>query len=191
MAKAFHIIIICILALFIIAGCQGSKSNNAGAAPRTPFLGGTEGLQVKFIDGSPPKEVTDSGTFDFQSIVSLKNKGEFDLTRDQVKVDLIGFLPEDFGVSQEDLNDKRPEDDPTATALNWIESTYSGYDVSEGYNHRLVGGQDALVINDEWVIVKTPDGKKRISIVYSVEQEKGAQPLHTEFQRILDTFSFK
>ena len=113
--KSFHIVIISILGLLIIAGCQGSGSgDNAGAAPRTPFLGGAQGLEIKFVDGAPPKEVTDSGTFGFQSIVSLKNKGEFDLNKDQVKIDLIGFLPEDFGASQSDLTAKRPEDDPTA-----------------------------------------------------------------------------
>lgn len=113
--KHFHFVIIGILTLFVIAGCQGgSSSDSTGVAPKTPFLGGTQGIEIKFIEGSPPKEVADSGTFDFQAIVSLQNKGEFDLNKDQVKVDLIGFLPEDFGANQDELNDKRPEDDPTA-----------------------------------------------------------------------------
>ncbi|MBI2135027.1 hypothetical protein HYU09_03475 [Candidatus Woesearchaeota archaeon] len=112
--KHFSIAVISILALFVIAGCQGGSSDNTGAAPRTPFLGGDNGLEIKFIDGSPPKEVADSGTFDFQAIVSLQNKGEFDLDRGQVNVDLIGFLPEDFGASQNELTDKEPEDDPSA-----------------------------------------------------------------------------
>jgi len=83
------------------------------------------------------------------------------------------------------------EDNPTATILDWLESPYSGYDISEGYGHRLVGGQDAITINDDWVIVKTPDGNRRISIALLVEQEKGAKPLYQELQEILDTFSFK
>src|SRR3989344_4394702 len=113
--KHFHFVIIGILTLFVIAGCQGGgSSDSTGVAPKTPFLGGTQGIEIKFIDGSPPKEAADSGTFDFQAIVSLQNKGEFDLNKDQVKVDLIGFLPEDFGANQDELNDKRPEDDPTA-----------------------------------------------------------------------------
>ena len=112
--RRFHIIIISILALFVIAGCQGGSKDGTGAAPKTPFLGGTQGLEIKFIDGSPPKEVTDAGTFSFQSIVSLKNKGEFDLNKDQVKIDLIGFLPEDFGANQDDLSQKMPEDNPTS-----------------------------------------------------------------------------
>ena len=38
---------------------------------------------------------------------------DVELKKDQVKIDLIGFLPEDFSVSQGELTDKRPEDDPT------------------------------------------------------------------------------
>lgn len=103
-----------IILLFIIAGCDGGVgSDSSGAAPKTPFLEGTSGLEIEFLDGAPPEEVTDGGTFDFQAIVRLKNEGEFDLKRDQVRIDMIGFLPEDFGVSQEELKDKRPEDDPT------------------------------------------------------------------------------
>lgn len=81
------------------------------------------------------------------------------------------------------------KDDPTATVLDWLESPYSGYDISEGYSHRSVGGQDAIVINDDWVVVKTPDGNRRISIALLVRS--GAKPLHNELQEILDTFSFK
>src|SRR3989338_286114 len=137
--KSFHIVIISILGLFIIAGCQGGGGDNNGAAPKTPFLGGTQGLEIKFIDDSPPKEVTDSGTFNFQSIVSLKNKGEFDLNRDQVKIDLICFLPGDFGASQDDLTGKRQEDNPTAIKRdsegNIIESTetFATFPSTDGY----------------------------------------------------------
>ena len=30
---------------------------------------------MKFLEGSPPKEVTDKSTFDFQAVVSIKNIG--------------------------------------------------------------------------------------------------------------------
>ena len=99
--------------LVLISACQQGSSDSTGTAPKTPFLGGTKGLDLKFLDGSPPKEVTDSGTFPFQAIVSMKNQGEFDLKKDQVKVDLIGILPENFGTSIEDLSGKRPQDDPS------------------------------------------------------------------------------
>ena len=99
--------------LLLVAGCQGSAggSDTGTSAPRDPFLGGSEGLEIEFLDGEPPEEVTDQGVFPFQAIVTLQNQGEFDLKRDDVRVDLIGFLPEDFGANPSDLDDRRPEDD--------------------------------------------------------------------------------
>ncbi|MBN4049101.1 hypothetical protein JYT91_00620 [archaeon AH-315-M20] len=110
--KQFTTIIISVITLLILAGCKGGGGGEAtGSAPKTPFLGGTNGLDIELLQESPPEEVTDGGTFPFQAVVILKNEGEFDLKRGDVKVDLIGILPEDFGVSSDDLRDKRPEDD--------------------------------------------------------------------------------
>lgn len=108
-------IIVGIIAILIIAGCNsgGNGTDATGSAPKTPFLGGSDGVKIDFLDGEPPEEVTDGGILPFQAIVKLENKGEFDLKKDYVKVSLVGFLPEDFGVSQDDLRDKRPEDDLT------------------------------------------------------------------------------
>jgi len=110
--KYAYIVAVLIL-LVSIAGCGSNSQSSGGAAPKTPFLGGTEGLKIEFLKGSPPDEVTDTGTFDFQAVVSIKNNGEYNLKQDQVKLDIVGFLPEDFGVSQDQLSDIRPEDDPS------------------------------------------------------------------------------
>jgi len=103
--------------LFLVASCDRGSGTTTGSAPTTPFLEGNEGLVIEFLEGSPPGDegVTDRGSFDFQAVISLKNEGEFDLKRDQVNVDLIGILPEDFGVSADELRDVRPEDDLTPT----------------------------------------------------------------------------
>lgn len=79
------------------------------------------------------------------------------------------------------------------TAEEWLNGPNSGYKASRDgqYKHIKIGGQDAVITSNDWAVVKSPDGKKRISIAYLVEQEKGAKPLHTELQEILDTFSFK
>ena len=106
-------ILLGVITLLIIAGCGGGGGDSTGSAPTTPFLEGNDGLKIKFLVGDPPEEVTDGGIFDFQATVSLKNEGEFGLERNQVKIDLIGILPEDFGSSSDELSDKIPEDDPT------------------------------------------------------------------------------
>lgn len=103
------LIVLGVVLLIFIAGCDGGEA--VGGAPTTPFLGGTQGLDIKFLGGSPPDEVSDGGTFPFQAIVSLKNLGEYDLKQNQVNVDLIGILASDFGVSDRDLRNI-PDDDP-------------------------------------------------------------------------------
>jgi len=113
--KSLTTLLIGVIALLVIAGCGGGGGggggDTTGVAPKTPFLGGNDGVKIDFLEGEPPEEVTDGGIYDFQAIVSLQNNGEFNLKRDDVKVDLVGFLPEDFGVSADQLSDKIPEDD--------------------------------------------------------------------------------
>src|SRR3989344_5346516 len=114
MDKKLIFIALTLSLLVLVSACQRGGSQSVGVAPKTPFLGGSTGLVIEFEKGSPPEEVTDKGTFDFNAIVKLRNDGEFDLTKDKVKVDLIGILPQDFGATPEELNDKNPADDTTS-----------------------------------------------------------------------------
>src|SRR3989338_1636510 len=98
--------------LLFIAGC--GSGDVATGAPTTPFLGGTQGLEISFLEGSPPAEVTDGGTFPFQVVLKFKNNGEFDLKKRDVNVSLIGFLAKDFNVNSKDVEGKGPDDDPLA-----------------------------------------------------------------------------
>ncbi len=120
------LIVLGIISLVLIVGC-GRGGEVSGGAPTTPFLGGSQGLEMKFLQGNPPDEITDgdgtTSTFPFKVIVTLRNMGEFDLKKDQVKISLIGFLPEDFGIADDPattsvdekdvLKDQNPEDDPS------------------------------------------------------------------------------
>jgi len=108
-----YIVIFLIILALAVAGCNNNSSSSSTASPKTPFLGGAKGLEIKFFDDAPPAEVTDRGGFPFQSIVSLQNQGEYGLSRDFIKVDLIGFLPEDFGSNPSDLRGRHPESDLT------------------------------------------------------------------------------
>tara|TARA_Y100000310_G_scaffold15573_1_gene15626 strand:- start:175 stop:1200 length:1026 start_codon:yes stop_codon:yes gene_type:complete len=107
------LIALSVVFLLFIAGCTGGGGDISTGAPTTPFLGGSGGLEIGFLEGSPPEEVTDGGTFNFQVVVSLKNVGEFALMKDRVDVDLIGMDPSDFGTSSSELINQTPEDDPT------------------------------------------------------------------------------
>lgn len=55
--------------------------------------------------------------------------------------------------------------DPTQTALDWLKSPESGYDMAKGYKTEKVSGQEAISVeNGDWVVVDTPDNKERLSI---------------------------
>lgn len=84
-------------------------------------------------------------------------------------------------------------DNPKMSAEEWLNGPNSGYRASRDgkYTYRQIGGQNAVMTDTDWVVVKTPDNKTRISIAYLVQVEEGAKPLHAELQKILDTFSFK
>jgi len=114
--KRLTLMVFSVVFLFLISGC-GKGGDVIGGNPLDPFLGGDVGLEIEFLEESPPDEVTDVG-FPFRAIVSLKNIGEFDLTTNLVKVNIIGFLPSDFGVSKDSagvlLKNRAPQDAPTA-----------------------------------------------------------------------------
>ncbi|GEM_PF-905700 len=110
MNKRHYSIALLVLLILIVSGCKGSGSST-GSAPRTPFIGGTAGMTINFEKDSPPPEVTDDESFSFNAIVRLKNDGEFKIDRNNVRVNLVGFDPADFGRSFEDLRDAMPQDD--------------------------------------------------------------------------------
>ena len=110
MNKRYYAIALLICLILIVSACKKSGAATTGA-PRTPFLGGTAGLTVNFEEGSPPPEVTDTESFGFNVIVRLKNDGEHKIQRDNVKVNLVGFDPADFGQTFDELKDAEPQDD--------------------------------------------------------------------------------
>ncbi len=111
MNKRYYVLALVICLVLLVSACkQGGAAT--GGAPKTPFIGGTTGLTINFEGGSPPPEVTDDSTFEFDTLVRLKNDGESKVTRDNVKVNLVGFDPSDFNVGSFDsLSGASPEDD--------------------------------------------------------------------------------
>ena len=110
MNKRYCIIALLICLILLVSACKKSGAASGGA-PRTPFIGGTAGLTLNFLKGNPPPEVTDDESFAFNAILSLKNDGEFKVDKQDVKVELVGFDPNDFGKTFQDLRDQAPDDD--------------------------------------------------------------------------------
>lgn len=112
MNKRYYFLVFLVLVVILASACKRSGASGFGAAPRTPFIGGTTGLLFDFETGNPPLEVTDDGTFDFQAIVRIKNQGESTVEKDDmIRLNLLGFDPNDFKVSRDDIVDAIPDDD--------------------------------------------------------------------------------
>ncbi|MBI2651603.1 hypothetical protein HYX01_03975 [Candidatus Woesearchaeota archaeon] len=123
--KKVMLVAFSVMLVFLIVSCKGGQD---AKTQTTPFLGGTQGLEIKFLESSPPNEVTAGTDFPFQAVVSLRNQGEFELPKENIKVNLIGFLPSNFGVADASvLSNKNPEDNPTPRKKdsegNIVEST--------------------------------------------------------------------
>lgn len=99
----FTVILFCVLAfLFVIAGCAPTETPK-----EEPYIGGTEGITLEYDlylnkIKENQYEVYSGDTFDINIIV--RNKGEADVGVGDVKAELAGIIPTDFGVVSEVSN---------------------------------------------------------------------------------------
>ena len=105
----------CILAFLIclvllVSACANKSGSATGGASRTPFIGGTSGITINFEKDSPPPEVTDDESFNFNAIVRLKNDGEARVDKNDIRLNLVGFDPSDFGSDFANNKDVQPDD---------------------------------------------------------------------------------
>ncbi|RMF55273.1 hypothetical protein D6745_02545 [Candidatus Woesearchaeota archaeon] len=135
-------ILILLIALgLIIVGC--TQGGQQVGDTTNPFIGGTQGLDIGFLEGSPPGIVFDQGQFPFGVQVVLENVGEWDINAGEAKVTLVGVDPEDFGRTGEQtviVNEDIPgqEFDPD---LNVIPGGISFVDMGEWNYAGNVSGQ--------------------------------------------------
>ena len=101
------LLIILATTLLAIAACNGNGTTTPGD---TGFVGGTKGVDIEFVTNAPPARVADQGQEPFDVVVELTNRGEHEVLREDVFVELQGFSASAFGVTNEDLI-AHPEDD--------------------------------------------------------------------------------
>lgn len=109
MNKKYYALAMLVILILVLSACKKSGASS-GSAPRTPFIGGTSGITINFEKDSPPPEVTDDISFAFPVIVRLKNEGEFPVERNEIKINLVGFDPNDFGKTFDNVRNAQPED---------------------------------------------------------------------------------
>ncbi|MFT4311168.1 MAG: hypothetical protein ACMXX7_00925 [Candidatus Woesearchaeota archaeon] len=99
---------IMMFALLLLTAC-GTNGGGDGIGT-TPFIGGTQGIKMEFVENFPPERVSDgSGQEDFDIVVKLTNKGEAEVAAEDVRVRLSGFSPHLFGYSADNLTKTAPE----------------------------------------------------------------------------------
>ncbi|MFT4260931.1 MAG: hypothetical protein ACMXX9_00680 [Candidatus Woesearchaeota archaeon] len=91
--------------LLLLAACE----SNTGFDSTTPFIGGTQGLKISFVDSFPPATVSDGGEDPFDIIVKVTNRGEADVEPKDVLVTISGFPASQFGRNVADLTSNSPE----------------------------------------------------------------------------------
>ncbi|HLC65999.1 MAG TPA: hypothetical protein VJI46_07815 [Candidatus Nanoarchaeia archaeon] len=95
-----------VLTMLIVVGC----TQETGPSTATPFIGGSIGLLIDFVEQAPPPEVFDGGDFAFDVEVDLKNVGETFVEKGDVTVQIIGIDPAEFSTTASALK-KSPEED--------------------------------------------------------------------------------
>jgi len=100
-----EIVFLAALALFLAAGCKGGEQ---AAGTGAPFIGGSSGVTISFIDFR--SQVFDSGEDPFDLTLQLTNAGEWEVAKEDVRVTLTGINPQEFGKHVEDFV-ARPTDD--------------------------------------------------------------------------------
>lgn len=93
--------------LLLIAGCTGG--NTTTGTGYSPFIGGSDGLEMTFISSAPPDEVYDNDKFPFSVTVELENLGEYDILNGDGFIEIRGISAEEFGVTSADLKKDIPE----------------------------------------------------------------------------------
>ncbi len=213
MSKTRIILILCLISLLLIS-INGCKKQQAGISQTDPFVGGTTGLLLDFVQDAPPDEVFDSGEFPFDVELKITNDGEYDVVKEKCRVKMKGVKPSDFGMSELDFV-KYPGDnldakkkDSEGAIIEGITSyvTFSGF----SYMGQVVGNTNYPLVADVCYkygtkvlsqLCVTEDLLKEGSGVCTVNEEKqifnsGAPVQITEFvesarSREMIAFTFK
>ncbi len=99
-------IIFALLLLGMLAACK--QGTEEAVIIESPFIGGTTGLSIGFHEFRT--EVFDGGRDPFDVVLILKNDGETEVTKENVRVSLSGINPAEFSKLEEELISHPPDD---------------------------------------------------------------------------------
>jgi len=140
------LLVLSLLSATVLISCGGGDAGSA----TSPFIGGTLGLDIKFQEAAPPREVFDGGDFPFDIVLILENVGERPVQRKDVEVSITGFRPEEFSSTPGEMK-KSPTEDLIAKRKNPEGQIIPGNPVFvefTGFNHqgKIVGAAQQFPI---------------------------------------------
>lgn len=95
-----YLIILALALTLVMSGCNGGSDGNVGANWNT-FIGGTEGVNLRYDIDAPPAEVNIGD--EFMVMLVLENMGEHTIQAEDYFVQLKGFSPQEFGTTSGEL----------------------------------------------------------------------------------------
>ncbi len=166
-------VLVLVLALaLVIAGCKGGEKGTASSST-TPFIGGTEGLRISFLENAPPRETLDNpkainakGTPEtdrakwelskFDIAMRVENVGEQKILADTLTVTIGGIYAGDFNVGADKTITK------TTSLTSSLAKELEGVR-KDPEGERLPGGVDEIIFAD-LAYVKSLEGNNEFPI---------------------------
>ncbi len=82
--------------LLFLAGCAGFGGTGTTDQEGEGFAGGTQALQLGFLEEEPPEKVLDNGQETFLITLLLRNEGEYTIPKGRILASLSGISREAF-----------------------------------------------------------------------------------------------
>ncbi|MFP4645366.1 MAG: hypothetical protein ACLFNB_01855 [Candidatus Woesearchaeota archaeon] len=93
-----------VLIAITLTACNDDTGSNEDKVK--PFIGGTRGISMEFVEGAPPQSILDAGQTTFSIQTRLTNEGEQNIEMDgdvnYLEVSVEGIVPQQFGLPADD-----------------------------------------------------------------------------------------
>jgi hypothetical protein len=90
-----------LMGLLFLGGCSDEGRREDVGPISTPFVGGSMGLSMEFIDGAPPSEIFDNAQFPFAINLKIENLGEHNVETTDGYIEITGIEASEFGLSSQ------------------------------------------------------------------------------------------
>ncbi len=104
MKRGLVVLVILMILVVILIGCDALKKKDEGPETGTTFIGGTQGVDMIFVDGQPPERVLDNSEETFSIVLLVENLGEYTIPKGRMIASLEGISQEAFGLKSLSIN---------------------------------------------------------------------------------------